>query len=42
MLHENYSIISESEAVAKIFNKYFNEIAEGITGIQRTYPGKLW
>ena len=30
MLCENDSIISESESVAKIFNKYFNEIAEGI------------
>ena len=30
MLCENYSIISESESVAKIFNKYFSEIAEGI------------
>ena len=27
---ENDSIISESESVAKIFNKYFNAIAEGI------------
>ena len=30
MLSENNSIITESESVAKIFNKYFNEIAEGI------------
>ena len=30
MLCENDSIISESETVAKIFNKYFNEIADGI------------
>ena len=30
MLCENDSIISESESVSKIFNKYFNEIAEGI------------
>ena len=30
MLCENDSIISESESVAKIFNKYFNEIAGGI------------
>ena len=30
MLSKNNSIISESESVAKIFNKYFNEIAEGI------------
>ena len=30
MLRENDSIITESETVAKIFNKYFNEIAEGI------------
>ena len=30
MLCENNSIITESESVAKIFNKYFNEIAEGI------------
>ena len=30
MLSENGSIISESESVAKIFNKYFNETAEGI------------
>ena len=30
MLRENDSTISESETVAKIFNKYFNEIAEGI------------
>ena len=30
MLCENDSIINESESVAKIFNKYFNEIAEGI------------
>ena len=30
MLCENDSIISKSESVAKIFNKYFYEIAEGI------------
>ena len=30
MLGENDLIITESESVAKIFNKYFNEIAEGI------------
>ena len=30
MLHQNDSIINESETVAEIFNKYFNEIAEGI------------
>ena len=30
MLCENDSIINESETVAKIFNKYFNEIADGI------------
>ena len=30
MLSENNSIITESESVTKIFNKYFNEIAEGI------------
>ena len=30
MLRENDSIITESEIVAKIFNTYFNEIAEGI------------
>ena len=30
MLCANDSIISESESVAKIFNKYFNEIVEGI------------
>ena len=30
MLCENDSITSESETVAKIFNKYFNEIADGI------------
>ena len=30
MLCENDSIISESETVAKIFNKYFYEIADGI------------
>ena len=30
MLGENDLIVTESESVAKIFNKYFNEIAEGI------------
>ena len=30
MLSENNSMITESESVAKIFNKYFKEIAEGI------------
>ena len=30
MLCENYSIISESETVAEIIIKYFNEIADGI------------
>ena len=30
MLSENNSIITESESVAKIFNKYFDETAEGI------------
>ena len=30
MVSENNSIITESESVAKIFNKYFNEIAQGI------------
>ena len=30
MLSKNNPIVSESESVAKIFNKYFNEIAEGI------------
>ena len=30
MLGENDLIITESESVAKIFNKYFNGIAEGI------------
>ena len=30
MLRETDSIITELETVAKIFNKYFNEIAEGI------------
>ena len=30
MLGENDLIITESESVTKIFNKYFNAIAEGI------------
>ena len=30
MLSENNSVITESESEAEIFNKYFNEIAEGI------------
>ena len=40
MLCENDSIISESESVAKIFNKYFNEIAEGI-GFYYPIPGNF-
>ena len=30
MSSENNSIFTESESVAKIFNKFFNEISEGI------------
>ena len=30
MLRENDSMISESETIAKIFNKDFNKIARGI------------
>ena len=37
MLCGNDSIISESETVAKIFNKYFNEIADG-TGFNDPIP----
>ena len=40
ILSENDSIISESESVAKIFNKYFNEIAEGI-GFNDPIPENL-
>ena len=36
-LRENDSIITDSETVAKIFNKYFNEIAEGI-GFNDPFP----
>ena len=37
MLCENDSIISESETVANIFNKYFNEIEDGI-GFNDPFP----
>ena len=40
VLSENNSIITESESVAKIFNKYFNEIAEGI-GFNDPIPENL-